>query len=91
MCRILGVARQSFYRWLKCPDGTREKEDKKLLPEIKKIFIENREVYGPPRIAEALRKSNIPCGKQRVKRLMCEANIKPKRRTKYKKTTNFNA
>jgi len=88
MCRILGVARQSFYRWLKCPDGIREKEDKKLLPEIKKIFIENREVYGPIRIAEALRKSNIPCGKQRVKRLMCEAHIKPIRRTKFKKTTN---
>jgi len=88
MCQILGVTRQGFYRWLKCPNGIRGKEDNKLLPEIKKIFMENREVYGAPRIAKALRKNNIPCGKDRVKRLMDKANIRPKRRTKYKKTTN---
>jgi putative transposase len=88
MCRILGVARQSFYRWFKCPDGIRGEEDNKLLPEIKKIFMENREVYGAPRIAKTLRENNIPCGKDRVERLMDKANIRPKRRTKDKKTTN---
>ncbi len=90
MCRVLGVFRQGFYRWSKSPESIRKKEDKKLLPEIRQIFMENRQVYGPARIAESLRKIDTPCGKTRVKRLMDQAGLKPKRRTKYKKTTNSN-
>ena len=52
--------------------------------------MENRQVYGPTRIAESLRKAGIPCGEARAKRLMEEAGLKPKRRTKHKKTTNSN-
>jgi len=60
MCCVLGVVRQSFYRWFQSPEGIRKKEDKRLLPEIRKIFMENRQVYGPKRIAEHLRKDGIP-------------------------------
>jgi transposase InsO family protein len=88
MCRTLGVARQGFYQWLESPEGVRKKEDKKLLAKIEKIFVENRSVYGPARIAEQLRKDGTPCGKTRVKRLMEAAGLRPKRRTKFKKTTN---
>ena len=88
MCSVLGVVRQSFYRWLQLPEGIRKKEDKRLLPEIRKIFMGNRQIYGPKRIAKHLRKDGIPCGKTRAKRLMEEAGLKPKRRTKFKKTTN---
>jgi len=88
MCRALGVTRQGYHRWLKAPEGIRKKEDKVLLSEIRNIFISNRAVYGPTRISESLRKKNMPCGKTRVKRLMDDAGLKPKRRTKYKVTTN---
>ena len=88
MCRILGVTRQGYHRWLNAPEGIRKKEDRLLLSEITNIFITNREVYGSTRISESLRKKDIPCGKTRVKRLMDEAGLKPKRRTKYKVTTN---
>ena len=54
MCRVLGVVRQGFYRWYQSTEGIRKKEDKRLLPEIRKIFMENRQVYGPKRIAEHL-------------------------------------
>lgn len=73
MCRVLGVFRQGFYRWSKSPEGMRKKEDKKLLWKIQKIFMDNRQVYGPTRIAESLRKADTPCGKTRVKRLMDQA------------------
>ena len=46
MCCILGVARQGFYRWFKSPEGIRKKEDKRLLPEMRNIFMENRQIYG---------------------------------------------
>lgn len=88
MCRVLGVVRQGFYRWFQSPEGIRKKEDKRLLPEIRKIFMENRQIYGPERIAKHLRKDGKPCGKTRAKRLMEEAGLKSKRRTKFKKTTN---
>ncbi|MEA3414994.1 MAG: IS3 family transposase [Thermodesulfobacteriota bacterium] len=84
----LNSVRQSFYRWFKAPQGIRKKEDKRLLLEIRKIFMENRQVYGPKRIAEHLRKDGKPCGKTRAKRLMEKSCLKPKRRTKFKKTTN---
>lgn len=90
MCRTLGVTRQGYYSWLNGTEGIRKKEDKDLLYEIKKIFIANREVYGPTRICEFLRKKYIPCGETRAKRLMDEAGLKPKRRTKHKVTTNSN-
>lgn len=54
--------------------------------------MENRQIYGPKRIAKHLRKDGIPCGKSRAKRLDVsrgeEDGLKPKRRTKFKKTTN---
>jgi hypothetical protein len=38
------VCRQGSYRWFQSPEGVRKKEDKRLLPEIRKIFMENRQV-----------------------------------------------
>jgi transposase InsO family protein/transposase-like protein len=90
MCQVLGVYRGNYYRWLNNPEGVRIKQDKKLKPEIKKIFNENRRVYGADRVAESLRKNGIPCGKTRAGRLMNEMNFKPKRRTKHKVTTLSN-
>ena len=60
MCCVLGVARQGFYRWFQSAEDIRKKEDKRLLPEMRKIFMENRQVYGLERIDEHLRKSK-PC------------------------------
>jgi len=37
----------------------RKKEDKRLLPEIRKTFMENRQIYEPKRIAKHLRKDGI--------------------------------
>ena len=88
MCRVLGVFRQGYYRWLTSPEGIRKREDNILLPKIRKIFEENRQVYGSGRIAEFLRKDGTPCGKTRVKRLMNQDGLKAKRRTRYKRTTN---
>lgn len=88
MSHVLGVSRQGFYRWQKNPEGIRRREDKRLILKIREIFMANRQVYGPPRMAEQLRKDGMPCGKTRAKRLMEEAGVRPKRRTKFKKTTN---
>lgn len=90
MCQVLGVHRSNYYRWLKSPEGVRKRQDRELILKIKEEFHKNREVYGSPRITESLRKQKIPCGKTRVKRLMNEENLVPKRRTKYKVTTNSN-
>lgn len=88
MCQTLGVHRNNYYRWLKNPEGVRKKQDQELKPKIEQEFADNRMVYGALRIAENLRKNGTPCGKTRARRLMNELGIEPKRRTKYKVTTN---
>lgn len=52
------------------------------------IFEESRETYGCPRIYEQLRAEGYTCGYNTVERLMRENEIRPKRKRKYKSTTD---
>lgn len=88
MCRVLGISRSGYYAWLKRPESSRQRRNRKLLKEIRKLYKVSRETYGSPRITRALNKKNITCGKNRVARLMRENNIVAKTRKKYKATTN---
>lgn len=90
MCRVLGVQRSNYYRWLKKPEGVRKRQDTILKSKIEQEFIGNRSLYGAGRISESLRKKRIPCGKTRAKRLMNEVGLQPKRRTRHKITTQSN-
>ncbi|MFC1614914.1 IS3 family transposase, partial [Gemmatimonadota bacterium] len=63
-------------------------EDKRLLNEIKSIYLDNRKVYGCPRIHDELRKRGIKCGRKRVARLMREDGIHSVARKKFKATTD---
>lgn len=87
MCRVLGVHRSNYYRWLEEPEGVRKKQDTILKLKIEQEFEKNRRLYGAERISESLRKKATPCGKTRARRLMNELGLKPKRRTRYKNTT----
>lgn len=55
-----------------------------------KIFEDSRETYGCPRIYKALRKAGYECGYNTVERLMRDNEIQPKRRRKFKSTTDSN-
>ena len=50
MCRLLEVARSSYYAWLQQPVSRRAREDARLLRLIRASFAASDAVYGAPRV-----------------------------------------
>ncbi|WP_221274519.1 IS3 family transposase [Thaumasiovibrio subtropicus] len=76
MCQILEIQRSGFYAWQRKPLSCRAKEDQRLLGKIKQFWLESGCVYGYRNITIDLRSDGESCGKNRVYRLMKQANIK---------------
>jgi len=90
MCRIIGASRSGYYRWKIQPQSRRQKENEKILMEIKESHKNSRRAYGSPRIVEDLKAKGMKCGKNRVARLMKIHGIVGKAKKKFKATTNSN-
>lgn len=88
LCDVMNVSTRGYYDWLDLPDSTREKANKALLVEIKRIFVENKRVYGAPRIHRDLIDMGYICSLNRVARLMKKAGIVPKTIRKFRITTD---
>lgn len=85
MCRVLKVSTSGFYGWLKEPGGKRGKEDEALIGDV---FRESRETYGSRRIRRELKKLEGKCTLRRVRRLMRKLGLWPKRRRRFRITTD---
>jgi putative transposase len=76
MCRVLGVSRSGFHAWDNRGPSRREREDERLMVRIREIHVENRKVYGSPRVHAELRLADgVRVGRKRVERLMRQAGI----------------
>ena len=86
ICPLLGVKRSSYYAWKRRPINVRQKENMKLLEEIRTIHKNSNGLYGSPRIHAELQDLGISCGKNRVAKLMKVNGIysKIKKRFRYK-------
>ena len=84
----MNVSRRGYYNWFNRSDSPREKANRELLVEIRRLFHQHREVYGAPRIYHALLKEGIECGLNRVARLMRENGLVPKTVRKFRITTD---
>jgi putative transposase len=78
LCGILKVSRQGYYHYLKKKKSSRTLENEVLCEEIKKIFYENKGIYGSPRIAFSLNDRGIFVSKNRVARHMKKMNLQSK-------------
>jgi len=88
MCQAFKVSRSGFYGWKRQKgNGKRMKEDEALLEVIKESYKESRGTYGSPRMTIDVQKKGMPCGKNRIARLMKKNNIAAKTRKKFKVTT----
>lgn len=76
MCELFGISRSGYYAWQKRPISQREKDNLKLLEEIRKIHQRSRGTYGSPRIFVYLRGLGLACGRHRVARLMKKHQIR---------------
>ena len=88
MCRVIGASRSGYYGWKRQPQKKRQKENEKILMEIKQSHKNSRRVYGSPRITEDLQAKGIRCSENRVARLMRVNGIVAKTVRKFKPTTN---
>lgn len=88
LCGVLDVSRRGYYDWLSRPVSNRELANQALLIEIKRVFYENREVYGAPRVYRTLIEQDIECGLNRVARLMKRAGLVPKTVKRFRTITD---
>jgi putative transposase len=78
LCRILGVARSSFYAWLAARPAAaaRQADEDALVEEIRQIHTDSRGAYGAPRVHAALRRRGLMINRKRVERIMAERSIR---------------
>lgn len=88
MCKVFKVTKSSYYRWLKEGPSKRWQEDERLLVEIMDIFVESKESYGSPRMTRELRAKGWTVGKEKVAKMMRAADLRAKRKKKFKITTD---
>lgn len=87
MCRVLEVSRAGFYAWRARPLCERGKADRVLTEKIRDIQRRVKQRYGSPRVRMELRALGIPCGKNRVARLMRTAGLAAKSAPAFRVTT----
>jgi len=64
-----------YYDWLHTPQSDREIEDRKLTAQIKRFWVESGGHSGYRNLHLDLMEAHIACGRDRVLRLMRQANI----------------
>lgn len=81
-CRLLGIVRSSYYRQKHRSKSRREVENGVLMGKLWQVWDESRRVYGYRRLHAQLQQNGVDVGKERVRKLMKQANIvclRPKR------------
>jgi len=73
MCRLTGVSRASFYRYLQ--ERTPVEEEMEVRSAIQQIAVEHRRRYGYRRIAAELRRRGMLVNHKRVARIMREDSL----------------
>jgi transposase InsO family protein len=87
MCRVLQVSKAGYYAWRARPLCDRVKDNAVLRERIRLIHRAVRERYGSPRVYQELRALGIPCGENRVARLMRLEGLKAKAARRFRVTT----
>lgn len=75
MCRVLGVSRSGYYRWLERPISTREARRMEMEALIKETYEAFEAMYGAPRLAKELTDLGHPFSVNYVAKIMSEQGI----------------
>jgi transposase InsO family protein len=87
MCVLLLVSASGYYSWLSREVSETRKRQDMLTVLIRAIFEGSKQTYGYRRIAAALARRGRPVGPELVRLLMRAADLQPKQRRAYKRTT----
>jgi transposase InsO family protein len=86
LCEVLGVSRSGYYDWRqrRAQPCARARENHDLLRQIRETFLATERRYGSPRLAREL---GCPGRRNRIARLMHEAGIWARQKSKYRVRT----
>jgi transposase InsO family protein len=89
-CRVLGVSRSGYYRWLERPPSARSVENAVLESEVRAAFHAHRGRYGAPRIRHALRRprGGVRPSKKRVAGMMRSMGLRAHTPRRFRRTTD---
>lgn len=88
MCKVFKVSRSAFYDWCHYNPSSRDKENRMLLFEIRRIHEQSKASYGSPRITEELKAHGFDVSRPRVARLMKQSGIRAVHKKKFVVTTD---
>ncbi len=82
MCRLLGISASGYYAWRTRPESARARQDRELMPKIRRIFEVSKGVYGSPRVHAELVAEGVTVGRNKIAHLMRLEGLRgcPKRR-----------
>jgi len=75
MCRVLGVSPSGYWAWLRREPSARACANAQLSAHMVRIHQASRGTYGALRVHAQLEAQEIPCGHNRVARLMRRAGL----------------
>jgi transposase InsO family protein len=93
LCEHLEVSSSGYYDWLnrRTAPGPRALASRTLTQRIKAIHAQSRQTYGSPRIVDELRKQGCRHGRNRIARLMQQAELCGRQQRRYRvQTTDSN-
>jgi len=90
-CQTLEVSRSGYYAWLTRPESEQTRENRELTERLKAAHAESRGTYGAPRLQSVLADEGTRLSRNRVARLMREAEISGVAKRRYcVRTTDSN-
>ena len=66
MCRLLGISASGYYAWRTRPESTLARQDRELMPKIRRIIEVSKGVYGSPRVHAELVAKGVKVGVTRL-------------------------
>ena len=87
MCRLLGISASGYYAWRTRPESARTRQDRELMPKIRRIFEASKGVYGSPRVHAELVAEGVMAGRNKVARLMRLERLRGCPRRRFRVTT----
>jgi putative transposase len=89
-CAALCVSTSGFYSWRRPPESRGDREDKRLLVEIRASFEASKRSYGSPRVTKDLKGVGYKCSAKRVARIMRQNGLTALSHKRFRYTTDSN-
>jgi putative transposase len=89
ICRILGVSKSGFYKWLKATPSPRVQRSERIRATVREIHVQSNQIYGSYKITEVMQANDdleTAC-RNTVASAMRELGLKSKVSKKFKPTT----